>query len=397
MDMIAEQMGIDPVEFRMRNAIDNPAPGTVYKTVNGVLVETCGIKESLQLVAEDNLWKERNELPKKQGSIAWGTGLSATSYSGGARQQGHQSCAAIVRVCEDGTVNLLTGATDCGQGSDTVLCAIAAEELGVELNTVSIKRVDTAYTPVDPGSYGSRVTILAGQATQFAAREARKQLVAAAAQVWNVNPDDIVIKKGSVSAKSDPEKTMPFERLARVACYSGTGAVILGTGYSRYGLEPLDLVHGTGNNGTSYSFTAQSARVGVDLETGKIITSDFTIASDCGRLLCPVQAEGQIEGAAVQGLSQTIYEDFVFDKGRTLNATLMDYKMPRSTDVPNIKLIDVVTDDPGGPFGAKETSEGSIVSTPPAVVSAIHDATGVWFKELPVTPEMIVKALRGKK
>ncbi len=396
MEMIAEELGIDPVEIRMRNAIDNPKPGTIYETVNKVALKTCGLKEAIQKVSEDPLWRDRDKMARREGSISWGMGLSGTSYLGGARQLGHQSCAAIIRICEDGTVNLITGATDAGQGSDTVLCMIAAEELGVKLESMDIKRVDTAYTPVDPGSYGSRVTILAGQATQKAAREAKKQLLEAAAQTWQVKPEDIEIREGKVFVASDPEKSMPFDRLARIACYSGTGAVILGTGYSSYGLEPLDLTSGTGNGGTSYSFTAHSAKVGVDLETGQITVPDFTIASDCGRLLSPIPAEGQIEGASIQGLGQTIYEDFIMDRGKTLNSTFLDYKMPLSMDVPNIKLIDVVTDDPDGPFGAKEASEGSIVSTPPAVVSAIHDATGVWFKELPVTAEKVVKALKDK-
>jgi CO/xanthine dehydrogenase Mo-binding subunit len=354
------------------------------------------MKECIERVVEDPLWRNRGKVPGKEGDISWGVGLSSTSYLGGARQMGHQACAAIVRVCEDGTVNLITGATDCGQGSDTVLCMIAAEELGVKLDSVDIKRVDTAYTPVDPGSYGSRVTILAGQATQKAARQAKKQLLEAAAKTWKVESEDVEIRGGKVWVLSDAEKSMPFDRLARIACYSGTGSVVLGTGYSSYGVEPLDLETGVGSGGTSYSFTAQTARVGVDMETGKIVTADFVIASDCGRLLSPITAEGQIEGAAIQGMGQTLYEDFIMDKGRTLNPTFLDYRMPISTDVPSIRLIDVVTDDPDGPFGAKEASEGSIVSTPPAVVSAIHDATGVWFKELPVTPEKVVAALRAK-
>jgi CO/xanthine dehydrogenase Mo-binding subunit len=274
---------------------------------------------------------------------------------------------------------------------------IAAEELGIRLQDVDLKRVDTAYTPVDPGSYGSRVTILAGQATQKAAREAKRQLLEAAARTWQVKPEEVEIREGRAFVISDPEKSMPFDRLARIACYSGTGAVIFGTGYSSYGLEPLDFMTGTGNGGTSYSFTAQSARVGVDTETGKITVTDFTIASDCGRLLSPITAEGQIEGGSIQGLGQTLYEDFIMDEGRTLNPTFLDYKMPLSTDVPNIRLVDVITNDPDGPFGAKEASEGSIVSTPPAVVSAIHEATGIWFKELPITPEKVVMALRQKK
>jgi len=397
MEMMAEELGIDPVEMRMRNAIDNPKPGTIYETVNKVALKTCGIKECIQKVVADPLWRDRDKMPKKEGHLLWGVGLSGTAYLGGARQMGHQSCSAIVRICEDGTVNLITGATDCGQGSDTVLCMIAAEELGVRLKDIDLKTVDTAYTPVDPGSYGSRVTILAGQATQKAAREAKRQLVEVAAKTWQVQPEEIEIREGTVLCISDPTKNMSFDKLARIACYSGTGAVILGTGYSSYGLEPLDLTTGVGNGGTSYSFTAQTAKVCVDEETGKISVTDFTIASDCGRLLSPIIAESQIQGGAIQGMGQTLYEDFVMDRGCTRNSTFLDYKMPLAPDVPKITLIDVVTDDPDGPFGAKEASEGSIVSTPPAIVSAIHDATGIWFKELPITPEKVVRALREKK
>jgi 4-hydroxybenzoyl-CoA reductase alpha subunit len=396
MEMIAEELGIDPVDIRMKNAIDNPPPGTTYETINKVTLKTCGIKEAIQIVAEHPLWKNKDKGPKQEGNISWGVGMSGTAYLGGARQRGHQSCGVIIRVCEDGTVNLLTGATDCGQGSDTVLSMIAAEELGVRLEDIAIKRVDTAYTPCDAGSYGSRVTILAGQATQLAASDAKRQLIAYAAQTWEVRPEDIEIKEGVVLVKTDAQKSMPFSKLARIASYSGSGAVIIGKGYSDYGLAPLDFDTGIGDGGTSYSFTAHLARVGVDMETGKVIVTDFVIAHDAGRPLNPVGAEGQNEGGAIQGLGQTIYEDFIMDKGKTLNPTFLDYKMPRAADIPDIQVIDIITDDPGGPFGAKEASEGSIVSAPPAVVSAIHDATGIWFTELPITPEKIVKALKEK-
>jgi len=394
MEMIAEELGIDPVEIRMRNAIDSLKPGEEYRTVNGIHFKTCGLKEAIKVATEDSIWVDKEKSPKQDGPVSYGVGLSGTCYQGGARQLGHQACAAIIRICEDGTVNLLTGATDCGQGSDTVLAMIAAEELGTRYEDIDIKRVDTAYTPVDPGSYGSRVTVLAGQATQFAARDAKKQLLEAGAKAWNVKPDDIEIRNAVVYLKTNPERKMSFEKLAKIACYEGSGAVILGRGHSEYGLEPLDFDTGTGNGGTSYSFTAQTVRLGVDMETGKLDVTDFTIAHDAGVPLHPISVESQNEGGAVQGLGQAIYEEFIMESGKTQNGTLLDYKMPRSTDIPNIKVIDIITDDPDGPFGAKEASEGSIVSTPPAVFSALHNATGIWFKEQPVTPEKIVKALK---
>jgi 4-hydroxybenzoyl-CoA reductase alpha subunit len=394
MDMMGEELGIDPVEIRMRNAIDNPAVGTEYRTITGIGLKTCGLKEAIGDVVKDRLWADKDKALAQAGAVSYGVGMAGTAYQGGARQLGHQSCGAIIRICEDGTVNFLTGATDCGQGSDTVLTMIAAEELGVRYEDISIKRVDTAYTPVDPGSYGSRVTILAGQATQLAARDAKKQLLEAGAKAWNVAPEDMDIRDGFAFLKSHPEKRMSFEKLAKIASYEGAGAVILGRGYSSYGLETLNFNEGTGNGGTSYSFTAQTVRLGVDMQTGKIDVTDFFISHDAGVPLHPMSVETQNEGGAVQGLSQAIYEGFVMDQGRTYNKTLLDYKMPRITDAPDIRMTDVITNDPDGPFGAKEASEGTIVSTPPAVISALHDATGIWFKKLPVTPEDIVKGLK---
>ncbi len=396
MDMIADKLGIDRVEMRMRNAIDNPKKGEIYTTVNDVTLKTCGMKEAIQLVTKDPIWASKGKTPKMEGPVSFGVGLSSTSYLGGARQRGHQSCGAIVRICEDGSVNYLTGATDCGQGSDTGLSMIVAEALGVRYEDIDIKRVDTSYTPVDPGSYGSRVAVLAGQAAIHAAQDAKQQLLEAAAKAWNMKPEELEIRDSVCFVKSNPDKKMSFNKLAKIACYEGSGAVIIGSGYSGYGIEELDFNDGRGNGGISYSFTAQTGKLGVDMETGKVSVSDFTIAHDCGRPLHPITCEGQNEGGAVQAMSQAIYEEFVMDHGKTHNSSFLDYKMARSTDIPKIRVVDIITDDPDGPFGAKEVSEGSHVSTPPAVVSAIHDATGIWFRELPVTPEKIVKALKEK-
>jgi 4-hydroxybenzoyl-CoA reductase subunit alpha len=388
MDMLAEELGIDPVDIRLKNAVEAP-----YETINHITVKSCGLKEGLETLRNKELWKRRTK-----GAITGrGVGLSAASYLGGARQLGHQSCAAIVRLCEDGTVNYLTGATDCGQGSDTLLVQIVAEELGIRVEDVNIKRVDTAITPCDAGSYGSRVTVLAGAAAQRAAQDVKRQLAQFAAGAWKVEPDEIMFRDGKVFVETRPDLSMSFEKLSKIACYSASGAVILGRGYSQYGIERYDWDKGIGNPGTSYSFTTQLAEVEVDLETGVPRCEHTIIAHDCGRPLNPLNVQGQNQGGAIQALGQALYEGFVMDQGTTRNANLTDYKMPLSTDVPNIEIIDIITEDPDGPFGAKEASEGSTVSTPPAVVSALKNATGVWFKTLPVTPEKIYWALQEKK
>lgn len=411
MDMMAEDLGIDPVEVRLRNAITAP-----HETINKVTVHSCGLVEGIKTLAGHQMWKGRRDKGKeeigkrkeeigerkeergkgKERRISRGVGISSASYLGGARQRGHQSCGAVVRLCEDGTIDYLTGATDCGQGSDTILVQIVAEELGLKVEDIDIKRVDTAYTPCDAGSYGSRVTVLAGEAAKKAALDVRRQLTEVATGTWKVRPEEIVYRDGNVYVKDFPEKTMPFKKLAQIACYSGSGAVIIGRGYSGYGIEELDFDKGIGNSGTSYSFTSQLTEVDVDKETGFVKCNRMVIAHDCGRPLNPVNVEAQSQGAAVQGMGQSMYERFVMDRGDTLNSNLADYKMPLSTDAPEIEFIDIIAEDPNGPYGAKEASEGTIVSAPPSIVSAIHDATGIWFKELPVTPEKIVMALKEK-
>jgi CO/xanthine dehydrogenase Mo-binding subunit len=238
MEMMAEELGIDPVEIRLKNAIHAP-----HETINKVTVNSCGLSEGIRTLAEREEWKGRGK-KKREGSVVHGVGLSGTAYLGGARQRGHQSCGAVVRLCEDGSIDYLTGATDCGQGSDTVLVQMIAEELGLRVEDVDIKRVDTAVTPCDAGSYGSRVTVLAGEAAQKAARDVKEQLARFAAKEWEADPEDIVFKGGQVYVKGSADRAMAFQKLAQIACYSGSGAVIVGKGYSEYGIEVLDFDRG---------------------------------------------------------------------------------------------------------------------------------------------------------
>jgi 4-hydroxybenzoyl-CoA reductase subunit alpha len=400
LDMIAEELGLDPVEIRLKNSIPNPKPGEIFETVNSVHVATCGVQECIEKVAEAVNWKARKK--KVEGSRAYGMGLAAATYNSGTKLSAHNACAAIVRVCEDGSVNYLTGATDVGQGSDTIMCAIVAEVLGVTLEDIDLKRVDSAFTPVDPGSYGSRVTVHAGEAATKAALDAKNQLLEVAAQQFGVKPDDVEIKDKKVFVKSNPEKSMAWGRLVRIACYETPGKVIIGRGYSTQGITMYglaDFSKGVGDIGTNYSFTAQASEVEVDVETGVVACTDNNvIAHDCGFPLNVQAVETQCQGGSYhQGISAAIYEEFKMDSGQTLNPNLVDYKRPRAWEAPMSKVIHVLTDDPYGPFGAKEASEGSCCSAPPSIISAIHDATGVWINDLPAQPEKLFWALKKKR
>ena len=402
MSMLAEELGLDPLEMKLKNAIENPKPGEVYETINKVRVASCGVIECIEKTAEAINWKERKKTKKVEGHKSYGIGFATAAYNSGTKLSGHNACAAIVKICEDGSINLLTGATDVGQGSDTIMSAIVAEVLGVRLEDVDIKRVDTAVTPVDPGSYGSRVTVLAGEATKNAALDVKRQLCEIAAKQFEVKPEDIEIKDKQFYIKSNPEKSIPWRKLITIACYASLGNVLIGRGQSTRGIEVqglADFSKGIGDIGTNYSFTAQASEVEVDMETGVVkCTDNSVIAHDCGFPLNPPAVETQVQGGAYhQGIATALYEEFKMDQGLTLNPNLADYKRPRAYEAPFTKVIHVITNDPYGPFGAKEAGEGSTCTAPPAIIEAIHDATGVWIKELPALPEKIFWALKKKR
>ena len=402
MDMIAEELGMDRVKIRLRNVIKNPEPGTIYQTINKLHVATAGTEECLEKVREAVKWEEYKKVKKVDGYKAYGMGFATGTYLSGTNLSAHNACAAIVRICEDGSVNYLTGATDVGQGSDTIMCAIVAEVLGIGLEDIDIKRVDSAFTPVDPGTYGSRVTVLAGHAAINAAQDAKNQLLEVAAKQLGVRPEEVDIKDKVAFVKTEHARNIPWDRLVRAACYEAPGKVIIGRGHSaRGGVSHTlaDFSTGEGDIGTNYSFTAQASEVEVDVETGVVrCTDNSVIAHDCGFPLNPPAVETQVQGGAYhQGVSAALYEEFKMDKGQTLNPNFVDYKRPRANEAPMSRVIHVITNDPFGPFGAKEASEGSVCSAPPAIISAIHNATGVWVKELPAQPEKVFWALKGKK
>jgi len=205
---------------------------------------------------------------------------------------------------------------------------------------------------------------------------------------------DVITNEGKIDT---PKLAMPFRKLAQAACYSESGRVILGRGYSQTEAEDYNFEEGSGNSDVNYSFVAQLTEVEVDLETGIVKATDMDLAFDAGRPLHLVNVESQIEGAAVQGLGQALYEEFKMKDGRTLNPDFVDYRMPLATEAPDIRIDHIITDDPDGIHGVKEASQAAIVCSPPSIVAAIHDATGIWFTSLPVTPEKILAALKEKR
>jgi len=400
-DMMAKELRIDPVEIRVKNSIPNPKPGETYYTANKVRVASCGVIECLEKSAELFEWDDYKKKEKIDGHVARGAGVSASAFLSGARLTGHNSCSATVRINEDGAVSVQTGATDVGMGSDTAMCMIAAEVLGLEMKDMEIKRVDTAYSYPDPGSYGSRVTIYAGEATMRAAEEAKQQILEAAAKEMGVLADELDIKDRKVILKSDESRFLPWLQAVRLACYVGVGNVIVGKGVSRRGVTPAKdaFQKGIGDTGTNYGIAAQINEVEVDLETGVVKCLEHSsMADDCGFPLNPTIVETQcIGGSYHQAISAGLYEEFVMEEGNTLNPNFVDYKRPRVYEAPFPKFHHAITQDPFGPYGVKECSEATTCTGAGAVVNAIYDATGVMIKNIPATPEKVWRALKDKK
>jgi len=394
LDMIAEELGIDPVEIRLKNAI----PNEDYETINGVKLRTCGIKECIERASEASGWKEWQQKRRTQkGAIRQGLGIGCAPYITGARGGSRDARSCFIRIHEDGSVSLITGAQDVGQGSDTIMAQIVAEELGLTLEDVQVAHIDTLSTPIDLATAASAVTFVAGHATRNAVLDVKKQLQEFGAKMWGVRPEEVEMKGHTAFVKGDPKKKMPWRRFIRTACYGTEAMELLGRGYYATNLEPVDLRHGYGQHCHVYSFAADTAKVEVNTETGEVKVIDFVAAHDCGRPLNPLAVEGQVDQQVSHGVGMTLFEDNMRENGRILNPTFLDYKMSRAPDLPRPKIIDVITNDPLGPYGAKEGSEAVQVASTPAIINAIHDATGVWIKELPATAEKVLKALKEKE
>lgn len=388
LDDIADELGLDHFEIRKRNAI---TPG--YEGPNGFKVTSCGFKEALDKAKEVSGWdKKKGKLPKYRG-----IGLGAAGFATGANIMGMSACSALLKVQEDATVALQSGATDVGQGCDTVLPMIVAEVLGIEPDDVSFALVDSDYTPIDGGTWGSRVTFYAGNAVKVAALDARKQLVQVAAEILKAKEEDLVFRKKKVFLRGNPDKSIELDRLIR-HCQNRKGMTIMGRGYYNAPAEIPDHIAGKGNFTPTYSFYIQVCEVEVDPETGQVEILNMWTAHDGGREINPMLVRGQLLGAALMHQGQALFEGLIRDdKGRTLNPSFLDYRMATSMDIPaRHQFYSMEMPDPEGPFGAKEAGEGSGTPTLAAIANAIYDASGVRFTELPITPEKIYRAMNKK-
>jgi 4-hydroxybenzoyl-CoA reductase alpha subunit len=386
MDMLAHELGMDPMEFRLKNA---NRPGDV--SGQGVKITSCGLTECIEKSAESVSWKEKRAKPGNRG-----VGMASMIHvGGGARIYPSDGCGSTVKVDDFGKVTLITGSTDMGQGSDTILAQIVAEELGVPVQNVSVLNTDTYITPWDVGAHASRTTFVAGNSARMAAADAKRQILQAAAEGVGGDVDDLDMKDGQVFRKAEPEETIPFEKMVRGKHFRPDGDVILARGWYEPPTERQDKEF-RGNISAAYGFATQAVEVEVDTETGEVKVLKIAAAHDVGRAINPMAVEGQIQGGISMGLGYGLYEELVVQEGQVLNPNFADYALPTVLDMPEIDPIIVETDDPAGPFGAKGMAEPACIPTAPAIANAVYDAVGVRIRDLPITPEKVLRALKEK-
>lgn len=378
MDMIAKRLGIDPVQLRLKNAFDEGSqhPG-------GQVLRSVSLKACLREVDRALAPATRTGVYRGKG-VAFGERGIKTPFAS----------SAIVKVNEDGTVDVLASTSEVGQGSETVLSQIAAEELGVPLESVGKPGVDTAYTPFDESSTSSRSTFHMGNAVRGAARDAREQLLAMAADVLQLPAEDLEIHEGAIRHRTRPEPAVTIAQLLKRRF--GTSSTVLGRGffYPDGLVKPDDYF---ALISVFWMYAAQGAEVEVDPDTGRVTVLRIVAAHDVGRAINPANCVYQIEGAIAQGLGLALYEDLEVEEGTTTNPSFEGYKIPTALDMPEIDARLVERAHPRGPFGAKTVGEPALVPTAAAIGNAIADAIGVHIKDLPITPEKILAALRRQR
>ena len=347
MDILAQKLGIDPVELRLRNA---NRPGDV--TSQGMRITTCAMEETIQLAAKKIGWKGPHGEGKNRG-----IGFSTLFHvAGGARVYKSDGCGAIIKIDDFGKVTVLSGASEIGTGSDTSITQIVAEELGVPLSKIELVNKDTSLKPWDVGIHASRATFIGGNAALMAAKDAKRQLLRLGSRELGEDPSNLDIKYGEIFSLVDDSKRVEYTKVLRRAHFRREGSMILATAFYDPPTEMADPDTMRGNISMAYAFGTQAALVEVDEETGKVTVLKVVAVHDAGRILNPTGAEGQIEGGVVMSLGYTLMEQLLLDEGMVVNPSFADYKLVTTLEVPEIEVEFVGNPDPAGHSGQRASA-----------------------------------------
>jgi xanthine dehydrogenase molybdenum-binding subunit len=385
-EQLADALGMDPMDIRLKNANQS---GDV--TPQGMRITSCGLSDCIRAVRRQSGWDVRRGRIRDQHR-----GLGAAAYihvGGGARIYPSDGCGSILKIDEAGRVTLITGASELGQGSETVLAMIAAEELGVPLAAIKVVNDDTEVKPWDVGAHASRTTFVAGNSAKVAARELREKLLETAGEFLEVDATDLEIRDGLITVKGSPGRSADYAKIARRRMLRQGGSMLIASSFYDPPTEPQDKRY-VGNISAAYGFGAHVAEVEVDVETGLVTVVDLWTAHDVGRALNPMGVEGQIQGGAVMGLGLALTEELGIGDGHILQPSPREYGMLTALGVPPIHITLVETIDPEGPFGAKGVGEAGLIPVAAAVANAFADATGVRARSYPLAPWKVLEWLR---
>ena len=389
--VLAGMIDMDPVELLRRNVIQ--AGDT---SIHGWVMNSCGLTDCINTVAEEIGWEKKYRAAPGNGSTRRGVGIGIGIHVTANRQLADWDGATVaLKMNEDGSVNLISGEGDLGQGASTVLAELAAAELGVRFEDVVVSQADTDVVPFAFGSYASRTTLLAGNATILAARLVREKLLNMAAQRIEISKSDLDIADGWIFVKGSAEIGMTVAEACRAHLFRAGGDAI----YERATYDAPTVMFDRktlyGNVAPAYSFAAQAVEVEVDTQTGVVTLIRSVVADDVGRALNPLAVEGQICGAVAQGVGWALYENMRFDEGRLLTDDFRDYTMPVAEALPDLQTMLVESSEPNGPLGAKGASETAIVPVAGAIANAVAHATGARMQSLPITGEKLLAAMLG--
>ena len=387
-DLGAHALGIDPMELARINAAE-----VGYVSPHGNRVTSCELKQCLDMTERMIDWKAKRA--NKQPNT--GLGLACTVHVSGKRHFGdYDGSSATIKINEDGKALILSGEGECGQGVHTAMCQIAAEELGVPVEDVEISRADTDLTTFCLGAFASRLTYVSGNAVKNAATNVKQQLFEQAAEMLEANAADLMARHGKIFVKGAEGKSLTVSDVARARLFRHNGAPIVGSGSFDADSVLPDSTR-FGNESGAYNYGAQAAQVHVDPETGQVKILQFVVASDCGTVIYPLGAEGQVEGGLAQGIGYALTEGLQIDEGKPINPNFSDYRIPAMRDMPPLQHAFADSYEPTGPFGAKGLGELNMDPTAAVLNNAIFDAVGVRLKTLPITPEKILRALKEKR
>jgi len=392
LDMLAEKLGMDTTELKLRNCA---RPGDV--SPHGWPLNSCGLAECIEKTVESSGWKEKKA--KKQPKR--GIGIASTGHETDMRVLAFGGSVSILKLLEDGKVQLLSGEAEYGQGGQTSSAMAIAEELEIPMEDIEVVYPDTDITPYALGPLGSRVLSSQVTASRLAALEVKKQALGVASEMLKAKVEDLEMRRGKIYIRGTPERVVTLSDVGYYAIQRPGGSIIIGKGVDERNTErTLAIDHPThyGPNVSASYFDTVVAEVEVDTETGEIRVLKLTVADDCGKVINLMGIEGQLQGATTQGLGATFTEQTILEEGRVLNPNFRNYLVPTSINVPPIDIIWVESNELGFAYGCKGGGESpGINSVIPAIANAIYDAVGVRIKTLPITPDKILKALAERE